>query len=299
MSSHIVIAGASGLIGGALARAAAERGDRVTTLVRRSALRPDEAEWDPVAGLLDPGHLEGADAVVVLNGASVGRMPWTRSYRERLLSSRLAATRTMVSALRRIGRDAPALVSGSAVGYYGSAPGAVLTEQNGPGDTFLAGLCAEWEGAARRAEDCTRVALLRTAPVIHRQGVLRPMIALASLGLGGPLGRGTQVWPWMSLEDEVRAILHVIDAEICGPVNLCGPAPATADEIGRSLARELHRPFWLPAPAWGLRLALGRAATESLLTVDADVRPEVLVRSGFAFVHATAESAVHAAVAQA
>lgn len=296
MSKHIVVAGASGLIGSALVRAITSRGDRATALVRRPARRRDEVEWDPAAGRLDPGRLEGADAVIVLNGASVGRMPWTRSYREQLLASRLDSTGTVVAALQQIGEGAPSLVSGSAVGYYGSAPGAVLTESASQGDTFLAALCAEWEEAARQASSVTRVAMLRTAPVIHRRGVLRPMITLTSLGLGGPLGKGNQVWPWVSLEDEVRAILHIIEAELSGPVNICGPTPASANEIGRALARELHRPFWLPAPAWGLKLALGTAATESLLTADADVRPEVLLQSGFSFTHSTVESAVRAAM---
>ncbi len=298
MSRHIVIAGASGLIGQGLVRAATARGDRVTTLVRRPARHSGEVEWDPAARRLAPRDIESADAVVLLNGASVGRMPWTKSYRETLLSSRLDSVRTMVGALRELGAKAPPLVSGSAVGYYGSAPGEVLSESARAGETFLAKLCVAWEGAAREAETVTRVALVRTAPVIHRHGVLRPMITLTSLGLGGPLGRGTQIWPWISLDDEVRAILHIIDERLSGPINLCGPTPATANEIGRSLARELHRPFWLPAPAWGLKLVLGKAATESLLTVDADVRPSVLESSGFTFTHSTAESAVRAAVVE-
>lgn len=296
MSRHIVVAGASGLIGAAVVRAATARGDRVTMLVRRPARKGDEAEWDPAAGRLDPRHLAGADAVVLLNGASVGRVPWTRSYREQLLSSRLDSTRTMVAALQQLGGDAPALISGSAVGYYGSAPGQELSERSPAGDTFLAALCVQWEEAARRAESVSRVALLRTAPVIHRKGVLRPLISLTSLGIGGPIGRGTQIWPWVSLEDEVRAILHIVDAGLAGPVNVCGPTPATANDIGRSLAHELRRPYWLPAPGWGLKLALGKAMTESLLTVDADVRPDALLRSGFAFTHGTVDAAVRAAV---
>ncbi|WP_327036833.1 NAD-dependent epimerase/dehydratase family protein [Microbacterium sp. CH12i] len=201
MSRRVVVAGASGLIGKALVRALGERGDEVLTLVRRPPLGPSEVEWNPAEGSLDPRHLAGSDAVVLLNGASVGRMPWTKSYRKQLLASRLDSTRTMVAALKALGTDAPALVSGSAVGYYGSVPGIELSESSPPGHTFLARLCVEWEAAARRAEPGTRVALLRTAPVIHRSGVLRPMIALTSFGLGGPLGQGTQVWPWVSLEE--------------------------------------------------------------------------------------------------
>jgi uncharacterized protein (TIGR01777 family) len=290
------VAGASGLCGRAVARALTGRADRVTTLVRRPVAHDGEVRWDPAQGVLDPEVLAGADAAVVLNGASVGRMPWTKRYREQLLTSRLDSTRTMVGALQQLGPAAPALISGSAVGYYGSVPGRTLTEADGPGDTFLARLCVQWEESARRAEEITRVALVRTAPVIHRRGVLKPMITLTSLGLGGPLGGGEQVWPWISLEDEVRAILHLIDTEISGPVNVCGPAPATADRTGRALAHELHRPFWLPAPAWGLRTVLGRGAAESLLLADADARPESLLRSGFSFTHTTVEEAVRDAI---
>lgn len=297
MTKHLVVAGASGLIGTELVNAARQRDYRVTTLVRTPSDDPDAVLWDPAAGELDPTHLEGAHSVIVLNGASVGRMPWTQSYRRELVSSRLHATSTVVTALAKLGPQAPALVSGSAVGYYGSAPGRLLTETAGAGSTFLAKLCVQWEAAARRAETTSRVALVRTAPVIHRQGVLKPMITLTSLGLGGPLAGGEQIWPWVSLTDEVRAILHVVDEQLSGPVNVCGPTPASANTIGRALAQELHRPFWLPAPAWAMRLALGSAAVDSLLTTDADARPAVLQDSGFTFTHATAEDAVQAALA--
>ncbi|MGI8394482.1 TIGR01777 family oxidoreductase [Leucobacter sp. W1038] len=298
MTRRVVVSGASGLIGTALVRALREVGTEVTTLVRRPARGAHEVPWAPGERPLDPGLIDGADAVVALGGASVGRMPWTSSYRAELTASRLGPTLALADAIRELGEGAPAFLSASAVGYYGSVPGAVLTEASPAGNTFLAGLCVEWERAARTAGPHSRVVLLRTAPVIHRDGVLKPMIRLTGLGLGGPLGRGTQVWPWISLDDEVRAIQHLIASEIEGPVNLTGPTPATANEQGRALARAMRRPFWLPAPEWGLRLALGRAATESLLTADADVRPSVLERSGFTFTSETVEAAVQAALAE-
>lgn len=296
MARRIVISGASGLIGGALTTSLRADGIDVTTLVRRPPRNSSERQWAPGERDLDPEVLAGAEAIVALGGASVGRLPWTPRYREELVDSRLKSTRTITTALRALRDDAPALVSASAVGYYGSAPGEQLTEDSPAGDTFLAELCVQWEAEARRAEDQTRVALLRTAPVIHRQGVLKPMIQLTRFGLAGPLGRGTQIWPWMSLEDEVRGIRHVIDQKITGPVNFTGPTPATANEIGRGLARAMHRPFWLPAPAWALRLALSAAAADSLLLSDADVRPTVLEKSGFRFTHPTAQEAVASAV---
>ena len=138
--------------------------------------------------------------------------------------------------------------------------------------------------------------MLRTAPVVHADGVLKPLILLTRLGVSGPIGRGTQVWPWISLDDEVRAIRHVIDGDLDGPVNLTGPERATANDLGFALARRMNRPFLVRAPAWGLRLVLGKDATEALLTSDMDVVPERLAASGFTFTHPTVEVAVAAAV---
>ncbi|ALX67019.1 TIGR01777 family oxidoreductase [Microbacterium sp. XT11] len=296
MSGRIVISGASGLIGTALRASLGSDGIPTTALVRRDPRAPDEVQWHPGRECLDPGVLEGASAVIALGGASVGRMPWTPQYRRELLGSRLRATTTLADALRELGEDAPFFVSASAVGYYGSAPGRVLDESSPAGDTFLARLCVRWEDAARRAGDDARVALLRTAPVIHRRGVLKPLIMLTRAGLAGPLGPGTQIWPWISLDDEVRAIRHVIDRSLSGPVNLAGPASATANDTGRALARAMRRPFWLPAPAWALRGALSRSAADSLLLADADVRPRALEDSGFGFTHTTVAEAIAAAV---
>lgn len=295
MTRRIVVGGASGLVGSALVASLRADGVEVKTLVRRPARGTHEVEWAPGKRSLDPGVLAGADAVVSLGGASVGRLPWTPGYRRTLVTSRIATTRTIATALRALGAGAPAFASASAVGYYGSVPGEVLTESAGAGDTFLARLCVRWEDEALRAGDGARVVLLRTAPIVHRRGVLRPMVQLTRVGLAGPLGRGTQVWPWISLDDEVRGIRHAIDAGLNGPVNLVGPVPATANDLGRALARRMRRPFWLPAPSWALRLALGDAA-ESLLLPDADVRPEVLCDSGFSFLHSTVEDAVDAAL---
>ena len=299
MPQRVVIAGASGLIGRALARSLRADGVAVTTLVRHPPTAPDEVAWLIDERPLDPDVLAGADAVVGLNGASIGRFPWTSSYRHTLLWSRITPTQALASAVRSLGDDAPAFVSASAVGYYGSVPGRRLTEGAGRGESFLADLCGEWEAAAFAAGDRTKVAVLRTAPVIDRDGVLGPLMLLTRAGLSGPIGRGTQVWPWISLDDEVRAIRHVIDAGLTGPVNLTGPTRATANDLGFALAVRMNRPFVVRAPVWALRLALGRDATEALLTTDADVVPAVLASTGFAFHHRTVDDAVAAALASA
>lgn len=297
MTERIVLAGASGLIGRALEAELQARGADVHHLVRRDPLSRNEHRWSPERGELDASLLAGADALVSLNGASVGHLPWTKPYRRLLRASRIDATHTLASAMSELGPEAPtAWLSASAVGFYGDRPGEVLTEASTAGDTFLARLCVDWEAEALAAAAYTRVVLLRTAPVVHPEGVLKPMIALTKLGLGGPLGGGRQIWPWISLADEVRGILHALDHGLRGPINLTGPTVASANDIGRELARQLRRPFLLPAPRFALNLALGRDTSESLLTSDAAVRPDALLGSGFEFEHATPAAAIRASL---
>ena len=293
---HVVVAGASGLIGSALVDSLRADGVRVTTLVRRPAAAPDEVEWLNDGAALDPAVLEGAHAVVGMNGASIGRFPWTRSYKSTLMWSRITPTRTLATAVRALGADAPAFVSASAVGYYGSAPGRKLTESSPRGESFLADLCGEWESAAVAAGPQARVVLTRTAPIVHPRGVLKPLLVLTRFGVSGPIGRGTQAWPWISLDDEVRAIRHVIDADVEGPVNLTGPTRATANDLGFALARAMNRPYALRAPIWGMKLVLGPDATDALLAADAHVLPAVLESTGFTFEHPTVDDAVAAAL---
>jgi len=289
---RVVVAGASGLIGEALVSSLRDDGIAVTTLVRRPPTRDDEVQWLADATPLPPSVLEGADAVVGLNGASIGKFPWTRSYKSTLLWSRITPTRTLATAVRALGDEAPAFINASATGFYGSAPGARLTETSPRGEGFLADLTGEWESAARGAGDKARVALLRTAPVVHERGVLKPLLLLTRFGVSGPIGRGTQVWPWISLDDEVAAIRHVIDRDIDGPVNLTGPTRATANDLGFALARRMNRPYLLRAPVFAVKMVLGSDATEGLLTSDAHVVPEALESSGFTFSQPTVEDAV-------
>lgn len=296
MPRRVVVAGASGLIGTALVESLRADGVEVTRLVRRPAAASDEREWLTDGHSLDPDVLAGADAVVGLNGASIGRFPWTRAYKSTLLWSRITPTRALAGAIRALGADAPVFVAASAVGYYGSAPGVRLTEDAPRGESFLADLVGEWESAALAAADRARVALLRTAPVVHRDGVLKPLLLLTRAGLSGPIGRGTQVWPWISLDDAVGAIRHVIDRGITGPVNLTAPERATANDIGFALAVRMNRPYLVRVPSWALTLVLGRDATQSLLTSDMHVVPDVLTSSGFVFRHPRLVDAVTAVV---
>jgi uncharacterized protein (TIGR01777 family) len=291
---RVVIGGASGLIGTALARRLERDGEHVVRLVRGAPLGRGQVTWRPEVGVLDPDVLVGADAVVNLSGASLSRLPWTPRYRELIVDSRLSATNTIVRALGELherGERMPALISASAVGFYGSRPGEELDEASATGTGFLADLVRRWEKAADAAP--TRVVLLRTGVVLAPGGALGPILRIARAGLAGPLGTGRQHWPWISLEDEIGAIVHAIHSELSGPVNLVGPAPATAGELIREVARSIRRPYWLPAPAVALRVALGAAARE-LLLADQLVRPAVLTRDGFAFRHETPRVAIAA-----
>ncbi|TXK18937.1 TIGR01777 family oxidoreductase [Homoserinibacter sp. GY 40078] len=290
----IVIGGGSGMIGRALAERLRDRGDRVVTLVRRTPAGADEIGWDPASGYLDPQALAGADAVINLSGASLAKLPWTRAYRTEILHSRVSATTAITGALHeraRIGEPVAVLVSASAVGVYGSRPGEQLTEASAPGGGFLAEVVRAWEGAARAAPEATRVVLARTGLVIGPEGATAPVRTLARFGLAGPLGSGRQHWPWVSLHDEAAALVHLIDSELDGPVNIVGPHAATAGEVIRAVAHHEHRPYWLPAPAFAITAALGTAGRE-LLLADQRVIPAALAADGFAFRHDNVDAAV-------
>ncbi|HEU0257468.1 MAG TPA: TIGR01777 family oxidoreductase [Microbacteriaceae bacterium] len=290
----ILLTGASGLIGSRLTPHLQSLGHEVVRLVRRAPRGPDEHNWAPAAHMLDAALLGDVDAVVNLSGASLARLPWTRAYREKLRQSRLAATRTVTDAMALAGNAPRILVNASAVGYYGDRPGLRLTEQAGRGSGFLADLAADWEEAARLAPAGTRVVLLRTGLVVAAGGAVKPLAFLARAGLGGPIGTGGQHWPWIGLEDEVRAIAHLVEGDLEGPVNLAGPTPATADEMLRALAARLGRPYRLRLGTGLIGGLLGDAGRE-LLLASQKVVPARLLADGFSFAAPTVAEALAAA----
>jgi len=288
----ILIAGGSGFIGTELAAQLRADGHTVLILVRRPARTPTERSWDPEARWIKTSIIDGADAVINLSGASISRLPWTLPYKREILQSRVQATSTLAEAILRADSPPSVFLSGSAVGYYGDRPGELLTEESPQGEGFLAKVVEAWERAAAPAAESTRLVTLRTGLVVGAGGgALKPLTLLTKAGVSGPLGSGDQLWPWISLHDEAAAIRHLLDSALSGPVNLAGPEPVAASIIGKELAEQLHRPFWLPVPGWALKAALADAGRDLLLAAQ-DVSSQKLVADGFVFRDDTVEKAL-------
>ena len=284
----VAVSGSSGLIGGALCDRLEERGDTVRRLVRRPADSPREIRWDPDRGLLDPGRLEGVNAVAHLAGAGIANRHWTRSRMDLILGSRTRGTHLISSAMaesRRAGTGPGILVSGSAIGFYGDRPDEPLDETSARGGGFLADVCVAWEAATRTAESAgIRVAHARTGIVLSsRGGLLAAQLPLFRLGLGGPLGPGTQWMSWISLSDEVSALCWLIDNEVCGPANLVSPSPVTNAGFAASLGSAVRRPARIRTPALVPSIPFGRRLVTELMLSSAVVRPSVLLDGGFCF----------------
>ena len=291
-SRRAVIAGASGFIGRALVAELTAAGWSVTRLVRRPATRADEISWDPQIGKLDPAVLSGADAIINLSGASISRIPWTRSIRESIVKSRREATTTLVTAINAAKVTPSAFLSGSAVGIYGDRGDEELTETSARGAGFLADVTEAWEAHASGA-NC-RTVYLRTGLVLGDGGALAPLRLATSFFAGARVGSGQQWWPWISHRDEVRAIVHLIDSKLKGAVNLVGPTPARSVEVTRELARIMKRPHLFVIPSFAIGL-MGDAGRE-LLLASQKIRATALEKDGFVFEHRTVVDALRWAI---
>jgi uncharacterized protein (TIGR01777 family) len=292
MSQRVAISGASGLIGSALSSYLVARGDDVRHLVRREARTGSEVSWDPANRWLDPAALDGVDAVVHLAGAGIGDRRWSPRQKQDVLASRTDGTTTIATAVAAHG-DRVRLVSGSAIGWYGNRGDEILTEHSPEGTGFVAEVAQAWEASTAPASAAgAPVAMSRTGLVMSRTGgAFEPLVRLGRLGLAGPLGSGRQWWAWVTLDDVVRALVHLVDRrDITGPVNVVGPEPLRQKELVEEIGRQLGRPTVLPAPAFALRAVLGEFSGE--VTGSRRVVPTRLRESGFDWVHGTISSAV-------
>lgn len=283
----IAIAGSSGLIGSALTSALRAADNRVLRLVRRAPATADEIFWNPDTGEFDATALRGADAVVNMCGVGVADKRWSGAFKQSLRDSRIGPTEVLSRAVVESG--VPVLVNSSAVGYYGDTRDHVIDESGPSGHGFLAGLCRDWEAATETASAAgVRVVLMRTGLVLSPSGgMLARLKPLFGLGLGARLGNGRQYMPWISLEDEVRALSFAIERDdLAGPVNGTGPAPVTNAEFTAALGRALKRPTPMLVPGFALRAVLGEFAEEGLLGGQRAI-PAALERVGFEFRHHT------------
>jgi len=290
----VVVTGSSGLIGSALVRALQARGDEVTRLVRRTPA-PGEARWNPEEGHIERGVLEGQDAVVHLAGVGIGDRRWSEEHKRAVLDSRVKGTTLIAETIAALTDKPRVLASASAMGYYGLRGDEVLTEDSAPGTGFLTEVCVQWEAATAPAEDAgVRVVHLRTGLVLSPDGgALKQMLLPFKMGLGGRIGNGRQWWSWISIEDEVGAIIHLIDgADERGPVNLTAPNPVTNEQFTRTLNGVLRRPTLLPTPTFALRAMFGSEAVDEMFLGGQRVLPARLQADGYGFRHPDLEGAL-------
>lgn len=297
---RIVITGATGLIGSRLVRKLAERGDRVTALVRDTerARRqaPGAAEylaWSSgnvsaeVAAALD-----GADGVINLAGATVGTR-WSEKQKRAIHDSRILGTRGIIEAMGRAKQPPRALINASAVGYYGTSESKIFTEDSPAGSDFLARTCIAWEEEARKAEKLgVRVVLVRTGVVLDpKGGALAKMLPPFKMFVGGPMASGNQWMSWIHIDDEIEIFLWALGNEqATGPVNAAAPEPLTSRDFSALLGKVLHRPSFFKVPKFVLDLILGEGSL--ILTEGQRVAPERTEKLGYRFLHPRAEEAM-------
>lgn len=293
---RVAVTGASGLIGSAVVAALSGRGDEVVRLVRPGS-RGSGIRWDPASGQIDTPALEGLDAVVHLAGESIAAL-WTESRKRRILDSRVQGTSLLATSLGKLQRPPKVFVSASAIGYYGDHPAGEPVDESAPkGAGFLADVVAEWEAAAQPARAAgIRVAHPRFGLVLDRRGgMLKPALPVFYMGMGGKLGSGKQIWSWVAIEDVVGSVLHLLDRDVAGPVNVTAPNAVSNAEFTRALAAALHRPALIPAPEFMLKLAGG--AAEELVLFGVRAVPKRLQETGYRFRYPELPEALQAVLA--
>ena len=283
--SRILVSGASGPIGAALLPSLQARGCAVSRLVRGAATSADQIVWNPALPL-SADSVSGFDAVIHLAGESiVGR--WTEAKKRRILDSRSQGTGHLSEAVAKAGRSPQVFISASAVGYYGNRGDEILREDSPSGEGFAAAICRQWEAATQTSTAAgIRTVQMRLGVVMSANGgALQKMLLPFRLGLGGCLGSGRQWWSWVSVDDVVGAIHHVLNNDsLEGPVNTVAPVPVTNAEFTRTLAGVLKRPAFVPMPAFAVRLVFGEMGDELFLASER-VEPAKLSASGYRFKH--------------
>jgi uncharacterized protein (TIGR01777 family) len=292
----ILITGASGLIGRALSSTLKAQGHTIVSAVRREPRRNDEVQWDPKSGTMAASAFDGIDAVVHLAGAGIGDKRWTNDYKMEILESRTNGTALLANTMAALATKPQVFISGSAIGIYGARADEELSETATIGNGFLADVCRDWEAAAEPATAAgIRTVFIRTGIVLSPEGgALKKQLPLFKLGLGGKFGNGKQWQSWISITDEVNAIVHLLTSSLSGPVNLTAPTPVTNSEFTQVLSKVVSRPAILPIPSFGPKLLLGSELADALLFTGQRVTPNALLADGFVFSHPTLDAALRA-----
>ena len=289
---RIAVTGGTGRLGSLLVERLAARGDEVTILSRDPA---KGVPYDPMNAPAPPDALAGRDAVVHLAGEDIAQR-WTDETLKRIKDSRMIGTRNLVAGIAQADPRPKALISASAVGYYGHGPDPI-DEDAPPGDDVLADVCVAWEREADKAQELgLRLVKVRTGVVLDRHaGALARMLVPFRLGIGGPVAGGRQPLPWIHHEDVVGIYLNAIDDERwTGPVNATAPEPVTNRDFSRALGRALHRPAITPVPGFAIKLLYGGMA--KLVIEGQYARPRRTLDLGYEFRHPDLEDALHSAL---
>jgi len=282
---RIVVSGSHGMVGTALLPALAARGHEVIRLVRSPVAASPEIPWDPQAGRLDPASLSGVEAVIHLAGENIASKRWSDEQKKRIRESRVKGTSLLAETMAGLAEAPRVFISSSAIGYYGDRGDETLSEDSPPGNGFLSRVCQAWESATAPAvRKGIRVVLLRFGIILSPSGgALKKMLLPFRLGLGGPLGTGRQQMSWITLDDAVGVVLHILDfSALRGPVNAVTSHPVSNSEFTHTLGRVLHRPAMLPMPAFAARLAFGEMA-DALLLSSTRVEPQRLLASRYPY----------------
>jgi uncharacterized protein len=288
------VTGSSGLLGSALVKALGASGHQVLRLVRQNPPPSGSAIWDPLADHMDPSPLSGADAIIHLAGENLASSRWTEAKKRRMAESRLRPTSLLSRTIAQMKDQPRAMLCASATGFYGNRGDEILTEDSPPGQGFAAELCQQWEKSTAPASAAgVRVVHLRFGVIFSPAGgALAKMLPPFRLGLGGRIGNGRQFISWITLEDTVAAILHVLDrSALTGAVNVVAPQSVTNRAFTKALGNALHRPTVFPLPAFAARLLLGEIADE-LLLASTRVVPKRLQEDGFVFKHPEIDGAL-------
>jgi uncharacterized protein (TIGR01777 family) len=290
----VLITGSSGLVGSALLDFLASGGHQVFKLVRQDPLSPNEINWNPESQKIDLAKLENFDVIIHLAGENIANKRWTKSQQKKIADSRILGTRFLVDSINKLQNPPHTFISASAIGFYGDRGEEILSENSSAGSDFLADTCIKWEQETKSFKNKSiRVVNARFGIILDpRAGALSKLLPIFWIGGGGILGNGKQWMSWIALDDVLGSLMHIINTpSISGPVNIVAPNPLKNSDFTKVLAKVMFRPALFPAPAFALRLALGKMA-DALLLSSTRVEPKILNETGFEFSYPDLESAL-------